>query len=32
MHKIIFHPLPYKFKIGLYLNFEKYWNTKFQTK
>jgi hypothetical protein len=32
MHKIIFHPTPHEFEIGLYLNFEKWWNVKFQIK
>jgi hypothetical protein len=32
MHKIISHPAPFEFKIGLYMNFGKCWNVKFQTK
>jgi hypothetical protein len=32
MHKIISHPPPHKFEIGLYLKFGKCWNVKFQTK
>jgi hypothetical protein len=32
MDKIICHPPPHKFVIGIYLNFEKWWNVKFQTK
>jgi hypothetical protein len=37
MHKIISHPAPHEFEphefeIGLYLNFEKWWNVKFQIK
>lgn len=30
--KINFHSSSYEFKIGLYLNFGKWWNDKFQTK
>jgi hypothetical protein len=32
MHKIMSHPPPHEFEIGLYLNFGKWWNHKFQTK
>jgi hypothetical protein len=32
IHKINFHLSPYEFEIGLYVNFEKLWNIKFQAK
>jgi hypothetical protein len=32
MHKIISYPPPHEFEIGLCMNFEKWWNVKFQTK
>jgi hypothetical protein len=32
MNKIISHAPPHEFEIGLYLNFGKLWNVKFQTK
>jgi hypothetical protein len=30
--RINFHLLPYEFEIGLYVNFGKWWNIKFQAK
>jgi hypothetical protein len=32
IYRINFHPLSYEFEIGLHVNFEKWWNVKFQSK